>query len=47
MRKLFQTYNLNLLQGLLESDEPIEADSFSDLNEDVINYSLKQHGYEL
>lgn len=44
MKKLFQTYNLNLLQRLLESYEPIDCDSFSDLNEDVINYSLKEHG---
>ena len=46
MKKLFQTYNRNLLQRLLESDEPSECDSFSDLNEDVINYSLKEHGYD-
>lgn len=46
MKKLFQTYNRNLLQRLLESDEPIECDSFSDLNEDVINFTIAEHGIE-
>jgi len=44
--QIFQTYNRNFLQRLLESDEPSDCDSFSDLNQDVINYSLSEHGIE-
>ena len=44
--QLFKQNNRDLMLRLLESKAPIECDSFSDLNEDVINYSLKEHGYE-
>lgn len=44
--EIFRNLNRDLMLRLMESKEPIECDSFSDLNEDVINYSLKEHGYD-
>lgn len=45
-QKTFQSYNLQILQGIIEKDEPIECDSFSDKYDDVINYTIEQNGYE-
>ena len=47
--KLFHQYNNALKKRLLpepKNREPIECDSFSDKYDDVINYSLKEHGME-
>ena len=45
-QKIFKSYNLQILRGIMEKDEPTECDSFSDKYDDVINYILKYHGYE-
>lgn len=45
--ELFDIYNTRLKNRLLPEPtnrEPIECDSFSDKYDDVINYSLKEHG---
>ena len=47
--KIFANHNNALKKRLFPEPtniEPIECDSFSDKYDDVINYSLKDHGYE-
>ncbi len=48
-QQIFASHN-NALKKLLLPEptniEPIECTSFSDKYDDVINYSLKEHGYE-
>lgn len=47
--KIFQQHNNSLKKRLLPEPtniEPILCDSFSDKYDDVINYGLKDHGYE-
>jgi hypothetical protein len=46
-QQVFHQYNNSLKKRLLPEPtnrEPIECDSFSDKYDDVINYSLKEHG---
>jgi len=48
-QKIFHAYNNALKKRLLPEPtnrEPIECTSFSDKCDDIINYSLKDHGYE-
>lgn len=47
--EIFQKHNRELLSRLLNSideSEPIECTSFSDANQDVINFTIKQHGMQ-
>lgn len=47
--EIFANLNTSLKKRLLPEPtnrEPIECTSFSDKHDDVINYSLKEHGYE-
>lgn len=48
-QQIFHQYNTLLKKRLLPEPtnrEPILCDSFSDKYDDVINYGLKDHGYE-
>lgn len=48
-QQIFKSYNNALKKRLLPEPTnrgPIECDSFYDKYDDVINYSLKEHGYE-
>lgn len=45
--KIVENNNRELFSRLLNSideSEPIECTSFSDANDDVINFTIKQHG---
>ena len=40
-KTLFRSHNLNLLKKIMEKDEPVECDSFSDAKDENFDKPLK------
>lgn len=45
-QQLFATHNKKLLTDIMEKDEPVLCDSFSDKYDDVINYTIEENGLQ-